>query len=264
MRRSNLLVSACLVLAGVAAGGSMALAATWDRPASDESLSGRVSLDLGSTAHPNASDGLPTCRYQDISTRYHTLRDWRRSMLDTNLRLGRGYKPTDLRSTSAAGIAGSGKVRAFVIPDLQAMARAARRAGAGIAVQSAYRSYQEQVRTFAGWVARSGYRKALKFSARPGHSEHQLGTTIDFRSASSALPPWSYSDWAQSSSGRWMGKHSWEYGFILSYPKGKTSETCYGYEPWHFRYVGRDEARLVHQSGLTLRRYLWRNFETAQ
>ena len=65
------------------------------------------------------------------------------------------------------------------------MAKAARKAGKGIAVRSAYRSYSSQQSVFQGWVNSSGYQQALKFSARPGHSEHQLGTTIDFRSASS-------------------------------------------------------------------------------
>ncbi len=68
-------------------------------------------------------------------------------------------------------------VRAFVIADLKAMAKAARAAGARLAVQSAYRSYSTQVSTFAYWVRVDGYTAALKGSARAGHSEHQLGTT---------------------------------------------------------------------------------------
>jgi len=60
-----------------------------------------------------------------------------------------------------------------------------------------------------------------------------------------------------------MKKHAWQYGFIMSYPDGKTKVTCYAYEPWHYRYVGRAEAVAVHDSGMVLRRYLWRNFETA-
>ena len=206
---------------------------------------------------------LPACRYVDVATRFGAYRNWRKTLVDTNLMVGKAYRPPDLVSVSQAGIGGSGMVRALVIDDLRAMAAAARKAGAGIAVRSAFRSYTEQISVFNGWVAQQGYQMALLYSARAGHSEHQLGTTIDFRSANSALPPWGYTDWAKTPSGHWMGKHAWQYGFILSYPKGKTSETCYGYEPWHFRYVGRDEARLVHQSGLTLRRYLWRNFETA-
>ncbi len=142
------------------------------------------------------------------------------------------------------------------------MAKAARKAGRAIAVRSAYRSYASQKSVFAGWKARSGEQQARKYSARPGHSEHQLGTTIDFRSASSQAAPWDYNDWATSKPGAWMKANAWKYGFVMSYPKGKFSKTCYGYEPWHYRYVGRTLARQIHESGLTPREYLWRHSES--
>jgi D-alanyl-D-alanine carboxypeptidase len=206
---------------------------------------------------------LPPCRYLDLPTRYRRLWQWRRTLLDTRLRVWKRYVPGDLVSVSAAGIGGSGKVRRLVIEDLRAMTRAADRAGKRIAVRSAYRSYATQVRVFNGFVAREGMDYALRYSARPGHSEHQLGTTIDFRSASSAAPGWEYADWGQTGPGRWMRRNAWKFGFLMSYPKGRSAETCYGYEPWHYRYVGRKLARRIHDSGLTVRRYLWRHFETA-
>jgi zinc D-Ala-D-Ala carboxypeptidase len=49
----------------------------------------------------------------------------------------------------------------------------------------------------------------------------------------------------------------------MSYPKGKRRESCYSYEPWHYRYVGRARAAAVHEAGVTLRRYLWEHHETA-
>ena len=122
--------------------------------------------------------------------------------------------------------------------DLRAMASAARKAGARLAIQSAYRSYTTQKSTFAYWVRVSGYSAAIRSSARAGHSEHQLGTTIDFRSYGGSAP-WYYSDWGKSKAGAWLRANAWKYGFVMSYPKGKTSVTCYAYEPWHFRYVGR-------------------------
>ena len=143
------------------------------------------------------------------------------------------------------------------------MARAARQAGAGIAVRSAYRSYAQQASTFASWVDQVGYRQARKVSARPGHSEHQLGTTIDFRSASSTRAPWDYPDWGTTKPGRWMKRNAWRYGFLLSYPKGKADVSCYSYEPWHYRYVGRELARRVHRSGDVPRACFWDEFETA-
>jgi D-alanyl-D-alanine carboxypeptidase len=154
-------------------------------------------------------------------------------------------------------------VRSFIVPDLKAMAKAAKDAGNPIAVRSAYRSYATQVATFQAWVNQSGYQQALLFAARPGHSEHQLGTTVDLRSGRSAKAPWDYDDWGQTPAGTWMRRHSWEYGFIQSYPKGKRRQSCYGYESWHFRYFGRDIARAIHESGLVPRLYLWETYETA-
>jgi len=151
-------------------------------------------------------------------------------------------------------------VSRVVIDDLRAMAKAAKAAGAELAVQSAFRSYRYQVTTFNGWVARSNEAHARTVSARPGHSEHQLGTAIDFRSANDVTPPWQLDDFATTAAGGWLGDHAWEYGFVLSYPKGATAETCYAYEPWHYRYVGRDIAAAIHASGQTPRRYLWEQY----
>ena len=54
-----------------------------------------------------------------------------------------------------------------------------------------------------------------------------------------------------------MKRNAWRYGFVLSYPAGKKSVTCYRYESWHYRYVGRELAQRVHDSGKTLRQVLW-------
>ncbi len=132
-----------------------------------------------------------------------------------------------------------------------------------LAVQSAFRSYQYQVTTFQSWVARSSEEHARTVSARPGHSEHQLGTAIDFRSADDATPPWQLDDFADTDAGGWLRDHAWEYGFVLSYPKGASAETCYAYEPWHYRYVGRDIAAAIQASGETPRRYLWETYGPA-
>jgi D-alanyl-D-alanine carboxypeptidase len=203
---------------------------------------------------------LPACRYGDESTRYDRVREWHKTLLDTNLRLPRSYEPWDLVSVSRAGIRGSGLVRRLVIADLGALAAAARKAGNPLAVRSAYRSYRTQRATFASWVERSGYEEALKFSARAGHSEHQLGTTIDFTTAPGEPLSSTFGD---TPAGRWLAANGWRFGFVMSYPKGARRVSCYGYEPWHFRYVGREGARLIHESGQVPRRYLWEHLESA-
>jgi D-alanyl-D-alanine carboxypeptidase len=173
----------------------------------------------------------------------------------------KGYVPPDLVPVSDAGIGGSGKVRSVVIADLEALADAAKAAGNPIAVKSAYRSYAKQVSTFQYWVNLLGRKQALLVSARPGHSEHQLGLAIDFKTAGGGSP--FEGDWGESPAGSWMRKHAWQYGWLQSYPKGQRSKTCYAYESWHFRYVGRDLAAAIHASGLTTREYLWSHFTTA-
>jgi D-alanyl-D-alanine carboxypeptidase len=203
---------------------------------------------------------LPACRYDDILTSPRSYSSWATTQVDTILRVGKSYVPPDLVSVAQAGIAGTGKVRALVIDDLRAMAEAATLAGNPIGVRSAYRSYETQQTVFSQYVARDGYKVALTYSARPGHSEHQLGIGIDFRSD----PPVSTlsQSWGATPAGAWMRRHAWEYGFLMSYPKGKMALTCYSYEPWHFRYVGRELAATIHATGLTTREYLWANFTT--
>ncbi|MEA2623639.1 MAG: zinc D-Ala-D-Ala carboxypeptidase [Chloroflexota bacterium] len=216
-------------------------------------------------ADPIASRGgpLPQCRTADIQTRHGRERSWRRTLVDTARTIGPGYRPHALSPVAEAGISGSGLVRPVVIDDLRAMARAARRSGAAIAVQSAFRSYQYQATVFQGYVDQYGYQAARRMSARPGHSEHQLGTTMDFRSANSTRLPWNYADWAATAAGAWMKHHAWQYGFAMSYPRGKSAISCYVYEPWHYRYFGRSVAARIHRSGLVPRAYLWRTYETA-
>ncbi len=216
---------------------------------------------LAATATVTAAPALPACKVADTLTKHRTYNDWHRSLLDQTYRLSSGYAPADLRSTSGAGLNSGHSVRKHVIADLKAMATAARAAGARMSVQSAYRSYATQKSTFAYWVRVHGYATALKESARAGHSEHQLGTTLDFRSYGGGAP-WDYSDWGTTKAGTWLKTNAWKYGFVMSYPKGKSAVTCYTYEPWHYRYVGRARAAVIRKSGLTLRQFLWREQTT--
>ena len=70
--------------------------------------------------------------------------------------------------------------------------------------------------------------------------------------------PWNYADWATTKAGAWMKANAWKYGFIMSYPKYQSAKTCYQYEPWHYRYFGRATAKLIHDSGLVSRYWLWK------
>ena len=204
---------------------------------------------------------LPACRYDGILTTPRRYVDWPITLVDTILRVPSTYAPADLVPISQAGLTGGGVIRGVAIDDLRAMGDAARAAGAPIAIKSAYRSYTQQQATFRYWVGRHGYNKALLESARPGHSEHQLGLAIDFKSE--ARDDAFVGDWATTAAGAWMKANAWQFGWVLSYPKGKFATVCYMYEPWHFRYVGRDLAAKIHASGRTIRAYLWANYTTA-
>jgi len=180
-------------------------------------------------------------------------------VLDRTYALPAAYVPADLVAASAAGLdgaSGTKLVRSALIDDLAAMAAAWKAAGLTVIIDSAYRSYASQSSTFNSWVARLGYAAALARSARPGHSEHQLGTALDLSS-----PGWGgrFGDWAvESPEGAWMAAHGWEYGFVMSYPAGSQASTCFSYEPWHFRWIGRDAAAELRASGLYPRQFLER------
>jgi D-alanyl-D-alanine carboxypeptidase len=203
---------------------------------------------------------LPECEYLDVPVLGDPATDWATLVLDTVFALPEDFEPERLVDTGKAGLNKGYEVSRVMLDDLTAMAKAAKADDAALAVQSAYRSYDYQVRTFQGWVDQSSEEEARTVSARPGHSEHQLGTSLDFRSADDATPPWQFDDWATSRAGGWLEEHAWEHGFVMSYPKGKRGETCYAYEPWHYRYVGRDVAAAIHESGQTPRRYLWETY----
>ena len=198
---------------------------------------------------------LPACRSADEPATHAAYDDWQRTIVDTISRLPKGYVPPDLVAVSRAGLSGDGSIRRIAIADLRALAEAGRKAGVRLAVESAYRSESRQQATFAGWARTSGEAEARRFSARAGHSEHQLGTAIDFRAAGGGSP-WTPA-FARSRHARWLAANAWRFGWIQSYPRGAQTQTCYGAEAWHYRYVGRDVAAQVHASGLTLRAWLW-------
>jgi zinc D-Ala-D-Ala carboxypeptidase len=197
----------------------------------------------------------------DVPATDRELSDWARTLVDPLTTLGRDYVPPDLVPVGRAGIPGGGMIRDLVIDDLRALDRAARAAGVQLRVVSSYRSYRKQQSTFAHWVAVGGYRQAVATSARPGHSEHQLGTVIDFGEVGRP-DPWNDS-FATSKAGRWLHDNAAKFGFVMSYPAGPQDEVCYDPEAWHYRYVGRADAAAIAASGMTLRMWLWRSSAAA-
>ena len=205
---------------------------------------------------PGIGNVLPPCAYMDVLTMNHAYPDWPITLLDTIYHLPDSYAPGDLADSSAAGLNGGYLLRTLLLEDLERLALDARAAGAPIRLVSGYRSHAQQQATFDYWVSVGGYEQALRTSARAGHSEHQLGTAIDVTGEADA-PPWEYADWASTPAGAWMADNAWRYGFVMSYPRGAFDVTCYDYEPWHYRYVGRALAAEITASGLAPRQLLW-------
>lgn len=121
-------------------------------------------------------------------------------------------------------------------------------AGYDIQLLSGYRSYETQKGLYERYVATYGQAEADTFSARPGTSEHQTGLAMDVG--------WIDDAYADTPSGKWLAANCYKYGFIIRYPKSKEAITGYKYEPWHIRYLGKDIAKDVFDSGLCLEEYL--------
>jgi D-alanyl-D-alanine carboxypeptidase len=208
-----------------------------------------------------AAGALPECRYDDVMTRFTEHWQWKKTLLDTIYKLPRSYMPPpSLRSTDDANMRGGEKLRRFVIADLKALGQQSRMDGVRIRIVSGYRGWDEQNYLYKREVRQKGLEAGRAMVARPGHSEHHLGTAIDFGSPDDDKAAWNYDDWADTPAGAWLYKNAWKFGFVLSYPKGQRDTTCYAYEPWHYRYIGRDMAADLHGTGLTLREYLWQRF----
>jgi len=131
---------------------------------------------------------------------------------------------------------------------LNAMIAAAAQEGISLYAVSSYRSYDYQAGLYERYCNQSGKAEADRYSARPGHSEHQTGLAFDLNSLEQ--------DFGFTAEGIWLANHCHEYGFIIRYPHDKEHITGYMYEPWHVRYLGIEIASSVYESGLCLEEYL--------
>lgn len=148
-----------------------------------------------------------------------------------------------------------------VIEDLLLMMQAAKEDGLNLVVRSPYRTSDHQEDNFNGRIKsymRQGlsYMEAYKTTSRvitiPGCSEHEVGLALDITSDSFSPLEQGFAD---TEEGQWLYKHSYEYGFVLRYPEGKEYITSIEYEPWHFRYVGREAAAVMKEENLCLEEF---------
>ena len=195
----------------------------------------------------------PACTVGDEQITTDPTAEWATTVIDTSRRLPETYVPPDLVDATEAGFESRDQVRAVVIDDLAALRAAAEANGTPVVVISGYRSYAYQDNLFLERAAQVGAEEAARRTARPGHSEHQLGTAIDVLDPGVGELTTAF---GETPAGQWIAAHAHEFGFVVSYPDGAGDRTCYEYEPWHLRYVGRDVAAEIHESGVTPREWM--------
>ena len=163
-------------------------------------------------------------------------------------KLPSNYEAKDLVTLSKTYSSRGHKIKKVVSEPLMKMIDAARADGLNLLVISGYRTERTQRGLFNNSVKRHGMDHALIYSAKPGHSEHQLGLAVDLNSTEESFD--------QTKEYKWLKANSYKYGFIERYPKGKEFITGYGYEPWHYRYLGVDLATKVYTENVTYEEYL--------
>jgi len=161
-------------------------------------------------------------------------------LVDKENALSSDYAPDDLVELKGGSykIGRSGlMLRSSAAESLEEMSAAAKAQGLSLTASSAYRSYSYQTQVYERNVNQMGREATDRVSARPGHSQHQLGLVIDFGSITNAF--------AKSPEGIWLAANASGFGWSLSYPDGYEEITGYSWESWHYRYVGKDLARFI-------------------
>ena len=196
----------------------------------------------------------------------HANHKWYQLELNTNEDLGmlmnvnkfyalsETYTPENLKNidlTYAYGEEGENKLIDYAYDKFLELCQAANDQGFYLMVTSSYRDYESQKEIYDYRVSNWGERKADETAARPGHSEHQTGLVIDMTSKTEPLAD-SFTD---SEAYKWLKENAYKYGFIERYPEGKTYLTGYSPESWHWRYVGLEAAKTMHDEDITFDEY---------
>jgi D-alanyl-D-alanine carboxypeptidase len=163
-----------------------------------------------------------------------------RILVDKEHALPEDYEPDDLVELQGPSYLVNRRGLLLRRPAAEALAEmtaAAKAEGVSLPASSAYRSYAYQAEVYARNVRESGQETADRESARPGHSQHQLGLVVDFGSIDDSF--------ADTPAGRWILTNAGRFGWSLSFPQGYEGLTGYRWESWHYRYVGRDLAAFI-------------------
>ena len=163
------------------------------------------------------------------------------------------YEPSDLVKPNVKSNKNGLSLRKEAALALEEMFNKALEEDITLVLGSSYRSYSYQNTLYNNYVAKDGVEKADKYSAKPGSSEHQTGLAVDISDASGAN--YLKQSFKDTKEGIWLKDNAHLYGFILRYPEGKEEITGYMFEPWHFRYIGIEEATKVYKANQTFEEY---------
>ena len=171
-------------------------------------------------------------------------------LVNKNNKLPSNYIPNDLEPINIKYSLENKYLRHTARIAFEKMAKQAKKKGFNIIAVSTYRSYDYQKKLYNDYVKNKGFYYADMASARAGHSEHQTGLAVDVADNS-----YDYDNFENTKEFIWMIKNAYKYGFILRYPKAKFHITGFKYEPWHYRYVGKKNAKNIYKNNLTLEEY---------
>jgi len=175
------------------------------------------------------------------------------ALVNRDFRLASNFSPNDLRSVNVRSN-GNQRLRSTAARSLEDLFQAANRSGHTLIAASGYRSYARQTVVHNNHIANHGLAAARRFSARPGHSEHQLGLAMDI--STPGLGGALSSGFSSIPEGRWVRNNAHRFGFIVRYPQNREPDTGFVYEPWHLRFVGVDVATEIFNRGLILEEFL--------
>ena len=214
----------------------------------------------GTSSQPDASDtesSQAVDSSSEDSTASLSQKDWRLTLVNSSHPLEDGYVP-ELADVDANGH----QLDARAADALKEMLSDAKAAGLSPIVCSSYRTWEKQTSLFDAQVARceaqgltgdAAVAEARTVVAYPGTSEHQLGLAADIVALSYQILDEKQMETPEQ---QWLMEHCDEYGFILRYPEGKSDLTGVIFEPWHYRYVGKEAAKEIMSQGVCLEEYL--------
>ena len=182
--------------------------------------------------------------------------DWKLTLVNATHPMAEGYRP------QVSEIENNYYFDSRAVGELQQMLADGRKQGLDFWICSAYRTMEKQTDLYNNKVSRlqaeglsydEAYRQAGTVVAYPGTSEHNLGLAADIVAKDYQLLD---DKQAETPEAKWLEENCWRYGFILRYPTDKTGETGIIFEPWHYRYVGKEAAREIMEQGICLEEYL--------